>query len=124
MVSKKNGSAPRPVITIRLPAEEEAYYREQAGARRMTLSAYLSKVLVQGVIAESMQDFEGRISDLVASIPASIDSQKEAVPDDIALSIFTCEALLTAIVEAQDNQVLYRAQDAARAKLKKRKGVT
>ena len=124
MTLKRKRVDARTSITIRLPPEEEAYYREKASALFMSLSAYLSKVLVQGVIAESMQDFEGKISDLVASIPASIDSQKEAVPDDIALSVFTCEALLTAIVEAQDNQVLYRAQDAARAKLKKRKGVT
>jgi hypothetical protein len=46
------------------------------------------------------------------------------VTEEIALSIITSEALLSAIVEAQDPQALYRAQDAARVKLRKVRGVS
>jgi hypothetical protein len=107
-------------ITIRLPADEEAFYRQQAARHRMPLSGFLAKMLVQGVIAENLLDVEERIGRLVASIPAELPTRSAVVSDDLALSLFTCEALLTAIVQAQDYRTLYAAQDAAKAHLKKR----
>lgn len=109
-------------ISIRLPPDEEAFYRQQAAAHRMPLNGYLTKILVQGVAAENMLEFEERMQRLIAGIPVEVRTASGSVPDDLALSVFTCEALLTAIVEAQDQQTLYAAQDAAKARMKKRKG--
>lgn len=109
-------------ISIRLPPDEESYYRQQAAAHRMPLNAFITKTLVQGVTAENMLEFEERMTKLLGSIPAEVKGSGGGVPDDLALSLFTCEALLTAIVEAQDSQTLYAAQDAAKARMRKRKG--
>lgn len=119
---KSQTSALGKPITIRLPPDEEAYYRKQAAAHRMPLNAFITKTLVQGVTAENMLEFEERIERLVGSIPSDLRGLGGGVPDDLALSLFTCEALLTAIVEAQDSQTLYAAQDAAKARMRKRKG--
>lgn len=108
-------------ITIRLPPDEEAFYRRRASEHGISLSAFLTKTLVAGVIADNMLEFEERIAALMAKIPASLPSSGERVPDEIALSVFTSEALLTAIVERQDPQILYAAQDAAKAHMRRRK---
>lgn len=119
-------------ITLRLPAEEEAYYRRQAGEHRMTLSAYLTRTLVAGVIAENMAEFEERLGALIARFDERVGAlvarilgaggpSGDRLADDIVLSLFTIESMLAAVVEAQDIQTLYGAQEAAKARLKRRK---
>lgn len=117
----KSGSTLGKPISIRLPPDEEAFYRREAAAHRMPLNGYLTKLLVQGVVAENMLEFSERLESLVARIPTELKQEGGGIPDHIALSLFTSEALLTAIVTAQDEQTLYAAQDAAKAKLKKLK---
>ena len=109
-------------ITIRLPPDEEAFYRRRASDHGVSLSAFLTKTLVAGVIAENLLDVEDRIGRLIDTIPTERPAGGGDLPEDLALSLFTCEALLTAIVQAQDHRTLYAAHDAAKAKIRKRKG--
>lgn len=117
---KGSGKGLSKPVSIRLPAEEEAFYRSQANKHGMSLSAFLTRTLLMGVVAENVQDVEQRLKAVVASIsdtrPAS---SAAALPEDVLLSIYTSEYLLTAIVEARDVQQLYAAQDKARARLKR-----
>lgn len=116
---KGSGKGLNKPITVRLPPDEEAFYRGRAQQNGMSLSAFLTKTLVAGAIAENMQEFEQRIQALIAKIPTESHGERGLISPSIVLSVLTCEALLTAIVEAQDPQVLYRAQDAAREKVKR-----
>lgn len=118
----KGGNILGKPISIRLPPDEEAFYRREAAAHRMPLNGYLTKMLVQGVVAENMLEFQDRMAALVATIPTELKAEGGGIPDHIALSLFTSEALLTAIVTAQDEKTLYAAQDAAKTKLKKLRG--
>jgi hypothetical protein len=87
----------------------------------MSVNSYVTRLLVQGVIAENVHEFEERMQTLFAEMRAERGNAGEAIPEDLALSVFTCEALLTAIVGAQDQKTLYAAQDAARSRIKKRR---
>lgn len=109
--------------TIRLPDDEDAFYRRKANEAGLSLNAYLINLLVQGAVAEKVQDFAERMDEKIAALAAVGKIGDGGVPDEILLSIITSEALLAEIVSAQDVQVLYRAQDAARAKMKKLRGV-
>lgn len=109
-------------ITICLPPDEATFYRARAAAARMPLSGYLTKTLVQGVTAENVLDAEDRLRRLIDTIPTERAAGVRDLPEDLALSLFTCEALLAAIVQAQDHRTLYAAHDAAKAKIRKRKG--
>lgn len=119
-------------VTLRLPAEEGAHYRRMSRLKGMTLSAYLTKTLVAGVIAENMAEFEERlgalmerfderVGALVSRIPGAGGPSGDRLADDIVLSLFTIESMLAAVVEAQDIQTLYAAQEAAKGRLKRRK---
>jgi hypothetical protein len=119
---KGTGKGSTKPISIRLPPDEEAFYRRKANEHGVSLSAFLAKMLVAGVVAENIQDVEERMRLLIDSITKQPGRERGAISDDLALSIITCEALLTSIVEAQDTQVLYSAQEAARARMKKLRG--
>lgn len=115
---KGTGKGKSKVVTMRFPDEEDAYFRRKANENGLSLSAYLHKTLVNGAVAENIQDVEERIglmlqraSESTNKVPATI------LPDALILSIYTCEALLVAITEARDPQALYDAQDRAKAKL-------
>lgn len=111
-------------FNIRLDKDTAAFYRRKAKEAGVTVSEFLRNTLHEGVVAENVQDVEDRIRARIASIPGSMESPGQGLTDEIALSIITSEALLSAIVEAQDPQALYRAHDAARVKLRKIKGVS
>lgn len=119
---KGTGKGSTKPISIRLPPDEEAFYRRKANEHGVSLSAFLAKMLVAGVVAENIQDVEERMRLLIDSITKQPGRERGSISDDLALSIITCEALLTSIVEAQDTQVLYSAQEAARARMKKLRG--
>lgn len=117
---KGSGKGPSPVTPIRLPEEEREFYKRKAQEAGLSLSAYLSQLLVKGVIAENVMDIEERLRQLIHEItPNSPVGGGPQLPDNALLSLFTCENLLTAIVEARDPQQLYAAQDKAKAKLKR-----
>lgn len=109
-------------ITIRLPPDEFAWYKSKANVHGVTMNAFLSKTLVDGAIAGKVQEFEERMERLIARIPESLTTGSATLPDQFLLSLLTCEAILAEIAGAQDKQVLYRAQDAAKRQLAKIKG--
>ncbi|WP_338927638.1 hypothetical protein IHE33_15380 (plasmid) [Mycetohabitans endofungorum] len=120
---KGSGKGPTTRFNIRLDEHTGAYYRSKANEHGVSVSEYLRQMLVQGVIAENVSEIEQRLQQTVAQInAASMGGMGCTSDDEMLLSVFTCEALLTAIVEARDPQELYSAQDAARAKLKRVKG--
>ena len=112
----------RSPISVRLPIEEEAFYREEAGKAKMTLTAFITKRLIAGAILETGNDFEERVRTLIAEIPSLPTSSLSGLDRASQLSLFTCEALLTAIVQAQNPKTVQAAQDAAKARLLKVRG--
>lgn len=120
--TKGTGKGASGVVGIRLPEEEKAFYQRKANEGGISLSAYLSQLLIKGVISENVMDIEDRLRQLIHEIaPQSPVGEGGRFPDNALLSLFTCENLLTAIVEARDPQQLYAAQDKAKAKLKREK---
>lgn len=109
-------------IAIRLPPDEETYYRKQAAAHRMSLNAYLAKLLVEGAVAEKAAEFGELMDQKIAEFAALRPVTGGGLPDELMLSIITSEALLASVVSAQDVQLLYQAQDAAKTKFRKIKG--
>lgn len=120
---KGTGKGPTERFNIRLDEETAAFYRTKANEHGVSLSEFLRQTLVQGVIAENVQDIEERLRQLLSEIRADKKSAGGAdIPDDLLLSVFTSENMLASIVEARDIQKLYEAQDKAKAKLKRLKG--
>jgi len=119
---KGQGKGETERFNIRLDRETGSFYRRKAKESGMTISDILRKTLQEGVVAENIQDIEDRMKALIATIADIGKRSSGGVSEELALSIITSEALLTAIVEAQDTKALYRAQEAARAKLNKMKG--
>jgi hypothetical protein len=112
-------------IGFRLDRDTADFYSKRAKANGSTLSEFLRNMIVQGMIAESAYEVEQRLRGLVDEIHAGRQTGDRAgIPDELLLSAFTSEHLLTAIVEARDIQKLYEAQDAAKARLAEFKGVT
>lgn len=119
---KGQGKGEAQRFTVRLDPDTATFYRRKAKEGGVNISEFLRKTLHEGVIAENIQDVEDRLRALVSTAPAAAQARHEGIPDDLALSLVTCEALLTAIVEKQDPQVLYRAQEAAKVRVRKRRG--
>lgn len=115
---KGTGKGSNPPVTMRFPGDEGTYFRRKANENGVSLSAYLYKTLINGAIAENIQDVEERIQAMLQKASESVgQASPAALPESVILSIYTCEALLVAITEARDPQSLYEAQDRAKAKL-------
>ncbi len=104
---------------IRLDDDTAQFYKSKANQQGVSLSEYLRRTLVQGIIADNVLEIEQRLRS-AAAVPAAAPSGQK-LPDEVVQSIFNCEALLTAIVQARDIQETYRAQDRAKLKLQKLK---
>ncbi len=113
---KGTGKGPSERMNIRLDEETAGFYRSKANEHGISVSEFLRQMLVQGVIAENIQEIEERLRESVAEIRCA---QSGAIPEELLLSLFTSEALLTAIVEARDPQQLYEAQDRAKVRLQR-----
>lgn len=113
-------------FNIRLDDDTAAFFRTKANEHGLSASEYLRQTLVKGVIAENVAEIEERLKGLIDEIRAkaapSQTSAGAAIPGHVILSIYTCEELLKAIVEARDPSQLYEAQDRAKARLKRDKG--
>lgn len=117
------GKGPTITTTIRLDADTHHFYKTKANEYGMPFGEYLRNTLVQGVIAENVSEIEARLRSLIdESRQSAAGGGGSGIPDEIALAIFTCEAMLTAIVEARDTQALYEAQERAKVKLKRLRG--
>lgn len=86
----------------------------------MSLSEFLRQMIVQGVIAENVREIETRLQHTVDEICTRAQPASATVlPENVLLSLFTSEALLTVIVEERNPQKLYEAQEMAKRKLKR-----
>jgi len=120
---KGSGPGPSKPIPIRLGEEELAFYKRKANEAGRPLATYLALLLKEGVIAESAAEIETRLRRVVNEAAALMTRPATAsLPEEALLSIFTAEALLTAIVEQRDTQKLYEAQAAAKRKVAAIKG--
>ena len=117
--SGKNQTKP---VSIRIAADQIDMLRHHADLRGVPLATYLARMLVAGVMAENVQDIEERMRGLIDSIPKNVESGSAALPDELALSVLTCEELLTEIVRDKNIEAMRRAQDSAKARLAKLKG--
>lgn len=112
-------------ITLRFEPEELAYYGKRAQVAGVSTSAFIRQRLVEGMVAENVSSLEARLMALLQQIQAASAAagggRGGAASDDLLLSVFTSEALLATVVQSQDPQALYRAQEAAKAKLKRLK---
>ena len=109
-------------VGLRLDRDTAAYYSKRAKERGTTLSDFLRNMIVQGMIAENALDIEQRMRAMIAEMQLQDSGTSRAdLPDAAWLSLFTSEALLSAIVEARNVQDLYAAQDRAKAKLERLK---
>ena len=119
---KGGGKGREKPVTIRLPDDEDAFYRRKANEAGLSLNAYLTKLLVEGAVAEKVHEFEERMNEKIAELAAVKAGGGGGIPDELMLSIITSEALLASVISTQDPQALYQAQEAARAKFRKMKG--
>lgn len=111
-------------ITLRFEPAELAYFGKRAQAAGVSTSAFIRHRLVEGMVAENAADIEARLVALMNKIPGASDGRTAPLSDEMMLSILTSEALLATVVQAQDVQALYTAQDAAKAKLKRMKAAS
>lgn len=111
------------IITLRLDKDTALYYRKRAKERGTTLSDFLRQTVVQGMIAETALDIEQRMRSVLAEMGQKSGGGGAAtLPENVLMSLYTSEYLLTAIVEARNIQELYDAQNKAKAKIKREKG--
>lgn len=112
-------------ITLRFEPEELAYYGKRAQVAGVSTSAFIRQRLLEGMVAENVATLEARLVALLQQIQtasaAAGGGRGGVTSDDLLLSVFTSEALLATVVQSQDAQALYAAQDAAKAKLKRLK---
>lgn len=120
---KKDAGDGSKFVGLRLDKDTAAYYSKRAKERGTTLSEFLRNMIVQGLIAETAHEIEQRMRGMIAEMHgAGGGSSAAALPENVLLSIYTTEQLLTKIVEARNMQDLYEAQDRARARIKREKG--
>ena len=111
-------------ITLRFEPAELAYYGKRAQAAGISTSAFIRQRLVEGMVAENAADIEARLVALMREIQGASGGRAAGIPDEMMLSILTSEALLATVVQSQDVQALYAAQDAAKTKLKRLKAAS
>ncbi len=118
------GKGPSDRITLRFDPEELAYFGKRAQLAGLSTSAFIPQMVVQGCIAENVQEFEERLKLSQSEFAEMLKTAGPAALDEnLKKSIYTSEYLLAAIVEARDPQELYAAQDRAQKRvLKERNG--
>ncbi len=118
-----SGPGPSKPIPIRLGEEELAFYKRKANEAGRPLATYLALLLKEGVIAESAAEIEERLRRVVTDAAALMSRPASmAIPEELLMSIFLSEALLTKIVEQRNPQELYDAQSTAKRKAASIKG--
>jgi hypothetical protein len=112
-------------ITLRFEPEELAYYGKCAQLAGLSTSAFIRQRLLEGMVAENVATLEARLVALLQQIQkagATAGSDRGgATSDHLLLSVFTSEALLASVVQSQNPQALYAAQEAAKARFKRLK---
>lgn len=122
--ARGTGKGPSDRITLRFEPEELAYFGKRAQLAGVSKTAFIRQMIVQGCIAENVQEFEERLKLRQSEFAEMLKTSGPAALDEnLKKSIYTSEYLLAAIVEARDPQELYAAQDRAQKRvLKERNG--
>ena len=104
---------------VRLDPDTLAFYKKRANEHGVSLSEYLRQLLSQGVITETVSNIEARLNQAGGELVAKMSHAQAAQSMPIMLQrvLLEAHAMLAKIVEAQDIQVLYAAQEIAKAKL-------
>lgn len=109
-------------VTLRLDKDTALYYRKRAKEKGTTLSEFLRQAVMQGMIAESALDIEFRMKMMLDEINHyKENSVNLTIPENIVMSMYTCESILSKIVEQRNIQELYDAQDSAKERIKREK---
>jgi len=108
-------------INIRLDPETEAFYKRKANESGVSLSQFLRDTLVQGIVCESVAEIDARLQQRIDAAVAAADKiiQQRSLHVMLERALLESHAMLVKIVEAQDVQVVYRAQEIARDRLQK-----
>lgn len=104
---------------VRLDPDTLAFYKARANEHGVSLSEYLRQLLTQGVTTETVNIIEARLNHAGDEIVAKVSRAQAAhnMPILLQRALLETHAMLTKIVEAQDIQALYDAQQIAKAKL-------
>lgn len=104
---------------IRLDPATLDFYKTRANEHGVSLSEYLRQLLTQGVTAETVSSIEAKLGRSGDEIAAKVRRAQAAhsMPILLQRALLETHAMLTKIVEAQDIQALYDAQEIAKAKL-------
>ena len=104
---------------VRLDPDTLAFYKTRANEHGISLSEYLRQLLTQGVTTETVSSIEARLNEVGNEIAAKVSHVQAAhsMPILLQRALLETHAMLTKIVEAQDIQALYDAQEIAKAKL-------
>ncbi|MEY4756975.1 MAG: hypothetical protein RJA34_1873 [Pseudomonadota bacterium] len=104
---------------IRLDHATLDFYKARANEHGVSLSEYLRQLLTQGVTTETVNNIEARLNHAGDEIAAKLSRAQAAhsMPILLQRALLETHAMLTKIVEAQDIQAVYDAQEIAKAKL-------
>lgn len=104
---------------VRLDPDTLDFYKRRANEHGVSLSEYLRQLLTQGVTYETVSGIEARLHQAGEEIAAKLSRAQAAhsMPILLQRALLETHAMLTKIVEAQDIQALYDAQQIAKAKL-------
>ena len=87
---KGSGKGETERFNIRLDPEVARFYRTRANEHGISLSEFLRKTLVQGVISESVHEIEARLQRLISQTHhPDGGAGRMAIPDELLLSVFT-----------------------------------
>jgi plasmid stability protein len=105
--------------SVRLDPDTLAFYKTRANEHGVSLSEYLRQLLTQGVITETVASIEARLNQVGSEIAAKVSHAQAAhsMPILLQRALLETHAMLMKIIEAQDIQALYDAQEIAKAKL-------
>ncbi|MDC6126782.1 ribbon-helix-helix protein, CopG family [Burkholderia gladioli] len=107
-------------FNIRLDAATAARYRELADAAGLPMSEFLRQTLTRGLAQQNVERVVARLDALDAQLPvSSAPPIDDALLDELAVSVFFCRDVLREIVSERNIQTAYKAEDRARAQLKR-----
>lgn len=116
--AKGSGIGASTPVTVRLGADELAFFRREANLHGRPLATHIAMLLSEGVITQRVIEIESRLEALIRRFPDGLSSAAALpIPDELLFSVFVAEAMLVAIVEQRDTQALYAAQQVARRKV-------
>lgn len=103
-------------INIRLDQETEAFYKRKANESGVSLSQFLRDTLIQGIVAEGVIEIDARLQRKIDAAMEAADKliQQRTMHVMLERAVLESHALLEKIVESQDVQALYRAQEIAK----------